>query len=367
MVNKNERPILLVGGGTGGHITPLIAVGEELTARKIPFIFIGSADSREEKMITDISWQFMGIAAGKWRRYTTWLSLLENIVDAGRVVLGIFQAIKIIKKTNAKLIFSKGGFVAVPVVLAAKLTGRPIVIHESDTVMGVANKISARFARRVLTNFSPSVFSFADRRFVQVGMPIRRSLRQAAALKAPKKSRPLVLVLPGSQGSVAINNYLKATLGRLIAVADVVHLTGEKEYPQFAELRQQLAAKDQGRYKPYGFIDRELPLYFQMADLLVTRASATTTAEAALFKKAVFLIPLPTAAGNHQVINAKILERAGAAYVREQHQLTPELFARDVEDLLANPARLTGYGEALHNYFDQSETIRKVIEEITNG
>ncbi len=367
-MNKvKDSPILLVGGGTGGHIFPLIAVGEELKARHIPFIFVGSPDSMEEKVVRETGWPFMTISAGKWRRYATWTSLLRNIIDLGRMIVGVFQAVSLIKRTQARLVFSKGGFVALPMVLAAKLIGIPVIIHESDAVMGRANKISAHFARKVLTNFSPSVFSFSDRRYVQVGMPIRRALRQAADLKAPKKNRPLVLILPGSQGSQAINSYIKKCLPRLLAVTDVVHLVGEKEFPDFLTLKKQLVVNDQGRYRPYSFIDRELPLYFQMADLLITRASATTTAEAALFKKAVFLIPLPTAAGNHQVANAKILEKAGCAFVAEQHQLTPELFARDVENLLANPERLVGYGQTLHDYFDETGTINKIVKELNDG
>lgn len=358
---------MLVGGGTGGHIFPLVAVAEELKAQGVAFVFVGSSHSREEKVVADLGWPFLPISAGKWRRYTTVLSVFENIIDVGRVFVGVFQAIGIIRKTKARLVFSKGSFVALPVVLAAKLTGTPVVIHESDAVMGTANKISARFARKILTNFSPSVFSFADRRFIQVGMPIRRALRQAAALKAPQKSRPVLLILPGSQGATAINNYLKKTLGRLLAIGDVIHLTGEKEYAEFMALKKQLAAPDQSRYKPYSFIDRELPLYFQMADLMVARSSATIVAEAALFKKAAFLIPLPTAAGNHQVVNAKILEKSGAAVVREQHQLTPEIFARDVEDLLQSPERLKTLGQTLHDYFDETGTITKIIKELTDG
>lgn len=318
-------------------------------------------------MMAELGWPFLGIMSGKLRRYGNWSAFFANLADAGRVLVGFFQAFAILRRLRPRLVFSKGGAVAVPMVVAAKLVGVPILVHESDAVMGLANKIGARFARRVLTNFSPSVFPFADRRFQQVGMPIRRALRQAAALKAPKKARLLVLILPGSQGSIAINAYVKKTLGRLLSSADVVHLTGEKEYEQCMALKNQLPAKDQNHYKPYSFIDRELPLYFQMADLLITRASATTTAEAALFKKPVFLIPLPTAAGNHQVINAKILEKAGAAVVREQHQLTPELFANIVEDLLTNAEQREQLGQTLHNYFDEAGTLNKVMTEITNG
>lgn len=364
--NSKDGLILLVGGGTGGHIYPLVAIAEELKVRHLPFAFVGSPESQEEAVVRGLNWPFYVIAAGKWRRYTNFLAVFQNMVDIGRVVVGVIQAVRLIRRLRAKLIFSKGGFVAVPVVIASRIIGVPVMVHESDAVMGVTNRLAARFAKVVFTNFSPSVFPRADRRYQQVGLPIRRALRQAATLKAPRKERPLILILPGSQGSAAINELLRPILPRLLAVADIVHLTGTKEYGQFLELKKELTVADQSRYKPYQFIDRELPLYFQMADLMIARASATTTAEAALFKKALYLIPLPTAANNHQLVNARILEKAGAAIIREQHQLTPEIFANDIEELLNSPKRLSQLGETLHNYFNEQSATGHIIKEMIN-
>lgn len=363
----NMNPILLVGGGTGGHITPLVAVGEELSVRAIPFIFVGSPHSREQEIVKGLGWQFLPIQAGKWRRYATLASFVQNLVDIGRTGLGFFQAVGIIQRYKIETVFSKGGFVALPVVLAARLLGKRVIIHESDAVMGMTNKISARFATKVLTAFAPSVFEGADNRYQQVGIPIRAALRKAASLKAPKKSRPMILIIPGSQGSLAINGYVKNVLTDLLKLTDVVHLTGVKEFDLFADWQRSLPASSQSRYKPYSYIDRELPYYFQAADLVVARSSATTAAEAALFKKAVYLIPLPTSASNHQVVNGQQLAAAGAAVVKEQYQLSPPQFLADIQALLGNPSQLTELGDRLNTYFNATETIDKIITELTNG
>lgn len=361
-----DRPIILVGGGTGGHIFPLVAVAEELASRKINFVYVGSRDSLEEKVINSYGWPFAVIEAGKWRRYLTIRSLTENLIDTIRVARGFFQSIKLLRKTGARLVVSKGGYVAMPLLYAARVVGCPVIVHESDSVMGVANRIGSKFAKRVLTAFDVGNFPNADARFIKVGIPVRRSLRQAAKLKSPKKVRPVVLVLPGSQGSAAINRYLKQALNNLLEVCDIIHLTGEKDFPNFESLRQQLPKNRAERYRPYKFIDRELPYYYQSADLIVARSSATTAAEAALFAKALYVVPLPESANNHQCQNALLLEKAGAAVVRQQYQLSADVLATDIKELLISQDKLVQMGSKLAEYFGSQNATSKMINEINN-
>lgn len=368
-INK-DSPIILVGGGTGGHIFPLVAIGEALKERRQGFLYIGSPKSREEEVIGRLNWPFLTVEAGKWRRYVNLKAIGENLGDVVKTIKGFFQSLSIIRKNKVRLVIGKGGYVSLPVILAAKFAGCKIIVHESDTVMGLSNRIAARFANKILTNFPVSVFPFADQRFVQVGMPIRRSLRQAAKLKAPQKERPLLLVLPGSQGSLAINAYIKAELANLLQFTDIVHLTGEKDFPLFKNLAENLPSEDRKYYRPYQFIDRELPYYFRTADLLVARASATTIAEAALFRRALYLVPLPSAASNHQVINARFLANGQSAVVKEQYQLTSEIFVHDIKTLIEDGQKLKDLGERLHNYFSEDEALTKImseIEQLLNG
>ena len=356
-----ERPILLVGGGTGGHITPLVAIGEELKRKGLPFVFVGSKNGPEKAIVQNLGWTFCGVSTGKWRRESGLIAYGRNIVDLLRVIAAFFQSIAIIHRTKVRLIFSKGGHVALPVVWAAWLLRCRVIIHESDAVMGLANRWSLPVAKKVLTSFAPAVFSNVDTRFVQVGLPIRANLRQAAHLSVPQKTRPIILILPGSQGATSINKCLKPILKNLLAVADVVHMTGEKDYVEFGTFRSQLTPTQQKQYRPSPFIDRELPLCYRTADIVVVRSSATIAAEVALFSKALYMVPLPWAAGNHQLVNAQILAKASAVVVCPQENLTPEKLLADLRDLLEDSAMRQQLGERLHQYFNETQTLEKII------
>lgn len=366
-IPTTQKPILLVGGGTGGHIFPLVALAEDLAARKIPFIFVGGRVGKERGIISEYGWPFHSISAGKWRRYWSLGAIVQNIVDIGRSIKGFFESLRLLTTSGARVIFSKGGYVALPMVLAAKLLGRQIIIHESDSVMGLTNRISVRLASKILTAFAPSVFPRHDSRFEQVGIPIRRTFRSAAKLQGVRKSRPLVLVIAGIQGSQAINRLVREGLLELIQMADVVHITGEAEIKSHKALAERLNKKLQSAYRPFAYITRELPYYFQSSDLVVSRASATTTAEAAVFSRALYLIPLPNSANDHQLINARHLQAAGAAVMREESTLNTKGFIEDIKRLLADKAQLQNLGSRLGKYFNEQNAVERIIDIIIGG
>lgn len=361
---KKYKPIVLVGGGTGGHIFPLVAIGEELVAKGRPFIYVGARGGREESIIRELGWDFRPIAAGKIRRYLSLQTVLANIVDVFRTIQGFFQSIKLLVRTGAPAVISKGGYVAFPLVYAARCLGRPVFAHESDSVMGLTNRLTASFARRMFTAFDPSVYPRADKRYLQVGIPIRKNLRQAAQLRSPKKTRPLILVLGGIQGASTINTLIRHSLKKLLPLADIVHVTGDREISQYQKLQTSLDKSIRSAYKPFSFLDRELAYYFQAADLVVSRASATTIAEGALFGKPMILVPLPTAASNHQAINADILKREHAAVVFEEKDLTPEVFIEEVQQLLSDRPELSVLGMKLRAYFYNDEAIPQIIKTV---
>lgn len=362
-----EAPIVLVGGGTGGHIFPLIAVGEELKRRQIPFVVVGQRGGREEGLVRELGWVFLPIAAGKWRRGNNLANFLTNLHDIFLFFRGVIESLRILKRTGSQTVFSKGGYVALPMVIAAQLRNRRLIIHESDTVMGVTNRYSLKLADQVLTAFPPAVFPSQTRRFTQVGVPLRLALRQAAKLKAPQKSRPLIFVLGGIQGAQAINQLVTDSLNELLPFADVVHGTGEKDYARCRLAQEALEPKWRDRYKPSAFIDRQLPYYYQTADLVVSRAGVTTIAEGALFAKPMLLIPLPSSAGNHQALNADYLEKANAVARLNQENLTPAKFAKRVVGLLQDKQSLEQMGQSLAKYFNEDEAVEKVISIIAQN
>lgn len=362
--DQKNKPILLVGGGTGGHIFPLIAIGEELIAERRPFIYVGVRGGREEVIVRELGWEFRPIAAGKVRRYLTAQTLIANVIDVFRTIQGFFQSIKLLMRTGAPAVISKGGYVAFPLVHAARLLGRPVFAHESDSVMGLTNRLTARFARMIFTAFDSRVYPHADNRYLQVGIPIRKNLRQAARLRSPKKTRPIILVLGGIQGASSINNLIRHSIKKLITTADIVHVTGEREIGQYQKLQASLDKSVRSGYKPFSFLDRELAYYFQAADLVISRAGSTTVAEGALFGKAMILIPLSTSAGNHQAINARILKNEHAAVVCEEDQLSPETFTTVVLKLLGDRPELSALGMKLRGYFNNDEAISLIIKRV---
>jgi len=362
MAESRMRPIILVGGGTGGHFFPLLAVAEELAAQGEPFILVGSKSGKEKELALSRSWKFISLTAGKWRRYLTAKALLDNVIDLARLIIGVVEAIFLLVRVRPPAVFSKGGYVALPMIIACLLLGRRLIIHESDAVMGLTNRIAARFAAAVLVAFEPKIYPGADRRYRQVGVPVRFELRQAAKLSAPRKARPLILVIAGLQGSMAINRLIRENLAALIRLTDVIHITGNLDYLAHKHLAQTLPARLRSAYKPFSFIDRQLPYYYQVCDLIVSRSSATVLAEAALFARAVYLIPLPTAASNHQRRNAELLAEREAAIMRDEHALTPHQFLDDLRHLLGEKAELERIGGNLRGYFMREDAVAEIVK-----
>ncbi|OGD62718.1 hypothetical protein A3A71_01735 [Candidatus Berkelbacteria bacterium RIFCSPLOWO2_01_FULL_50_28] len=366
-MKSSRRPIILVGGGSGGHIFPLLAVAEELQARQIPFVFIGSASGKEKSIVESQKWPFRAISAGKWRRHFSLASFAQNIIDIFRFIWGFFQSLALLISVRPLAVFSKGGFVALPVCLAAKLLGVRLIVHESDSVMGLTNRICSRFAHKVLVAFDPEMYPTHSPRYIQVGVPMKRNLRQAAKLPTPKKSRPLIVVIAGIQGSQFINQMVRENLVGLLKEADIIHSTGDTDYLPHKALAAKLPPALRSAYKPMSFIGRELAYYYQAADLVISRASMTVICEAALFSKSLYLIPLPSAAADHQTKNALILESAGAAVASRQQSLTREQFLHDIVGLLHTPEKLSSMAGALRGYFNENDSIEIIINLLTDG
>jgi len=361
---KKKKPIILVGGGTGGHITPLVAIGEELITRKQEFIFVGEQGGREEQIIEELKWRFRGIKSGKWRRYWSWQAIWQNIAGLGSFCLGFGQSIKILLRTGAPTVISKGGYVALPMVLAAALLRRRLLIHESDAVMGLTNRLSARLATKVFTGFPVKYYPQASAKFEFVGVPIRTSLLKTATASKPTKARPLVLIIGGSQGSQAINRLIWEALPDILLQSDVVHIVGETNEIEAKERFANLTDKQKNHYKFFGYTKRELPYYFAMADLIICRASATVLAEAGVFSRAALLIPLPSSASNHQLVNAKLLNESKAAFYLEQKGLTASQLAQKIIQLVEDRSRRETMGNALREYFHSEEAVDKILKEL---
>lgn len=361
---------VVTGGGTGGHIMPLLAVAEALKAEYlVDLLYIGSRGGREERLAKANDIKFKGIFTGKWRRYYTFSSIVENLIDIVKLKIGFFQALFILLGFRPRAILAKGGYVSLPVVIAGWILRIPILAHESDAVMGVTNKISRRMVKRVATGFPVEYYLREDRdALIYTGVPVQKEFYKNKPAETDytyfhfNKRLPVLLITGGIQGANRINEAAKQILPKVLEHWQVVHLAGDKDYPAMAQCKEELK-EHQERYALFPVLGNERVGALRMADVVVSRASATTLAEIALMGKATILIPLATAAGNHQVKNAEIWEKAGAALVIQEEQLTGEKLYERIESLRESKDKRSGLEKETAKQA-RPEAARMVMEEL---
>jgi UDP-N-acetylglucosamine--N-acetylmuramyl-(pentapeptide) pyrophosphoryl-undecaprenol N-acetylglucosamine transferase len=325
-----SKTLVFTGGGTAGHVMPNLALAPRLREAGWNLHYLGSAKGPERGLSEGAGIPFHAVATGKLRRYFS----VENFTDPFRVIAGAFQAFSILGKLKPDLVFSKGGFVAVPVVYAAALRGIPVVLHESDLTPGLANRLCLPFCRRVCVSFPETLdhLSTAHRgKGVLTGSPIRPELfaggREAGLAQlgfTPHK--PVLLVMGGSLGSKAVNEALRANLDWILVGHQVVHLCG----------RGWLAPALEGTpgYRQFEFIGAELPDLLAAADLVVSRAGANSLFELLALRKPMLLIPLPgRASRGDQILNAESFAKRGLARVLLQENLTADTLRSALEGL----------------------------------
>lgn len=328
--------IAFTGGGTAGHVFPGIAVAEELGRRAL---WIGSPSGVEKMLAEDAGMEFRGIPAGKFRRYFS----LRNLSDIGRIFSGVLAAVRILRKEKPAFLFSKGGFVSVPPVVAARLCGIPTYTHESDFDPGLATRINLMFCEKVLVSF-PETVDFLPARLrpkaVVTGNPVRRAVYDADAGRGRRylgcePPTQVILVLGGSQGSSFINGLISSCLPRLVPRFFVVHQMGAQDY----------SASTLGNYFAAAFFSAELPDIIAAADLVICRSGANTLAELAALGKPSLLIPLSRSGSRgDQLRNAEVFRARGAALVLQEQDATADSLLAMVCSLLADPRRLREMG-----------------------
>ena len=354
------KRIILTGGGTAGHVTPNIALIPRLRELGYDIQYIGSYDGIERKLIEELGIPYYGIASGKLRRYFD----LKNFSDPFRVAKGFLQAKKLLKQLRPDIIFSKGGFVTVPVVQAAKGLHIPVVIHESDMTPGLANRLAIPAASRVCCNLPETVAHLPEGKAVVTGCPIREELRRGNRLAGLKfcgftADRPVLLVIGGSLGSVAVNNAIRSILPELLKTFQVVHLCGN------GNLDESLAGT--AGYVQYEYIKQELADLFALADIVVSRAGANAICELLELRKPNLLIPLSAAASRgDQILNAKSFQKQGFSVMVEEEQLGPELLKNKIIELYENRQRYIAAMEK-SGASDAVAAITALLEELVSG
>lgn len=310
------KRIVLTGGGTAGHVTPCIALLPELKNAGYDINYVGSYHGIEKKLLEDCKIPYYGISSGKLRRYFD----LKNFTDPFRVIKGYFEAKTVMKKLHPNVVFSKGGFVSVPVVLAAHKYKIPIIIHESDMTPGLANKIALRYATKVCVNFPETKKLFPESKAVLTGTPIRKELFTGNRIRGLDfcgftANKPVILVIGGSSGSKKINETIRGMLPTLLKDYQVIHLCGK------GNLDDNLT-KTTG-YVQFEYVSDGLNHLFDAADIVISRAGANAICELLALKKPNILIPLPLSQSRgDQILNAESFERQGYSYVLKEENLS---------------------------------------------
>ena len=346
------KHIILTGGGTAGHVTPNIAMIPRLQELGYTISYIGSYEGIEKKLIEEMGIPYYGISSGKLRRYFD----LKNFTDPFRVLKGFGEARKLMKQLKPDVVFSKGGFVTVPVVIAASRSKVPTFIHESDMTPGLANKISIPFATKVCCNFPETVSELPADKAVLTGTPIRQELligdpQKALAFTGLSNDKPVIMVIGGSLGAVAVNNAVRAVLPELLKDFQVIHLCGKGKLDE--------SLKDTKGYVQYEYIKKELADLFALADVVISRAGANAICEISALKKPNLLIPLSARASRgDQILNARSFQRLGYSVVLEEEEITNEKMLNAIHELYENRSQ---YTDAMAKS-KQTDSIEQIVQ-----
>lgn len=349
------KKIVLTGGGSAGHVTPNLALIPGLRQRGYEISYIGSYNGMEKELVTKEGIPYIGISTGMFRRYLS----VKNLTDPFRVLKGINEAKNILKKTNPDIVFSKGGFVSVPVVYAAHSLKIPVIIHESDITPGLANKLCIPYAAAICHSFKETAQYLPEKKRIYSGSPVRKELLTGDISRGMSfcnftSTKPVIMVMGGSLGSVNVNQAVRASLSELLKTFQIVHLCGKgKTAPAFDGI---------SGYRQFEYISAELKDLFAMADLVISRSGANAIFEYLTLKKPNVLIPLGTSASRgDQILNAKSFVAQGYSEMILEEELTSDLLLSTVKKVWEHKDR---YIEAmkLGQPKDSVELILDLIE-----
>lgn len=350
------KRIVFTGGGTAGHVTPNIALFPKLRELGYDIHYIGSYEGIEKKLIEDYKIPYYGISTGKLRRYFD----PKNFSDPFRVIKGFAEAKKILKTLKPDVVFSKGGFVSVPVVRAAASLKIPCIIHESDMTPGLANKLCIPVASKICCNFPETLTGLPADKAVLTGSPIREELSRGNKFHAMDlcgftSGKPVILVIGGSLGAAGVNSLVRDALPQLLEDFQIVHICGKDKIDN-------LLLNKQG-YKQFEYVKEDLKDLFALADIVISRAGANAICELLALRKPSLLIPLPASSSRgDQILNAKSFESQGFSMVADEDDLTPYTLVEKVHELYFTRQ---SFIDAMQNS-SQRNSIATIIELIEN-
>ncbi|ENK1242750.1 undecaprenyldiphospho-muramoylpentapeptide beta-N-acetylglucosaminyltransferase [Clostridium sporogenes] len=324
------KKIIMTGGGTAGHVTPNLALVPELKKLEYEIKYIGSIEGIERRIIEKEGIEYFPISSGKLRRYFD----LKNFSDPFKVLKGVFQAKKIIKREKPDIVFSKGGFVTVPVVIAAHLNKIPVIAHESDITPGLANKLAIPYCTKVCVTFPESVKHIKGDKAVLTGTPIRKELLEGSKIKGKelckfKDDKPILLIIGGSLGSKIINEIVRKNLDSILSTFNIIHICGKSNLDENLENRM--------GYTQFEYVNEELPDLMKASNLVISRAGANVIYELLALKKPNLLIPLSKKSSRgDQILNAASFKKSGYSLVLQEEDVTDKTLLEKLNYLYEN-------------------------------
>lgn len=353
------KKIIMTGGGTAGHVTPNIALMPALRNEGYEISYIGSYEGIEKRLIEEQGVSYYGISSGKLRRYFD----PKNFSDPFKVLKGYSQSVKLLKKLKPDVVFSKGGFVSVPVVLAARHCKVPAIIHESDLTPGLANKLAIPGAVKVCCNFPETLNYLPKEKAVLTGSPIRQELLKGNANHAfslcrfSDRTKPAIMIVGGSTGSRAINTAIRGLLPELVKSYNIIHLCGKGNLDE--------TLHSVSGYAQFEYANQELSDMFALSDLVISRAGANAICELLALRKPNILIPLSAEASRgDQILNANSFRSQGFSYVLEEPELTNTALLEAIEHVFR---KKEDYVNAMENSSSRNsiDTIVGLILEVS--
>ncbi|NME82267.1 undecaprenyldiphospho-muramoylpentapeptide beta-N-acetylglucosaminyltransferase [Clostridium sp. SM-530-WT-3G] len=352
----SKYKIIMTGGGTAGHVTPNLALVPKLKENGFEIKYIGSIDGIEKEIIKKENIPYYGISSGKLRRYFS----VKNFTDPFKVMKGTIQALRIISKEKPDVIFSKGGFVAVPVVMAASLKKIPVVAHESDMTPGLANKLSAPFCDKLCVTFRESLKYIKDNKGILTGSPIREEILQGDKSEGKKicgfnDDKEIIFIMGGSLGSQLINNEIRKNLDKLLKEFNIIHICGKGNIDE--------SLNNKKGYKQFEFVREELPHLMKCCDYIISRAGANSIFEFLALKKPTILIPLSRKASRgDQILNSKSFAKEGYSLMIEEEDLKDDALYNKILELKNRKSELITNMEKSQST-NASETIVNILLE----
>jgi len=350
-MSEHSTRLLIAASGTGGHLFPALALAEQLNEYEIEWL--GVPDRLEQTLVPDC-YPLHTIPVTGFQTRFGW----NSVTIFSRLIAAIFQVRRLLREKNIHLIFTTGGYIAAPAIIAAKLQGIPVIIHEANFLPGKVTRWFGGFCKAIALGMSGTAQYFPKTPTVYVSTPVRKQFHQSQPLDLPIPTDVLVIVVVGgSQGAVAVNKLVRQCLKAWLAAgAAVIHLTGDRDTEEHPP--------HQTAYFPMAFSDNMAGI-LQRADLAISRAGAGTLTELAFTQTPAILIPYPYGAENHQALNAKVFGDAGAALVYSESELTASMLESVVLDLLQQPERLQEMGMKTANLAvkDSAERLATLVRQ----